>query len=643
MIKSAIPGSRVLVAEVVGVTEDGELVAKPSDRSSGGPSEIILSPTVPRRRRLGRAGGIGDRVLVRLDPASSSPRTGHILSLLPHRPERFVGIVVSAHDGRLCIEDCAGKPSMTYRIRSVDPIAAGDVVSCSRAGNARDQVRILERVGSLDDPRCIPAMVAARFDILTGFDPDAEKEASACGPLESSGRDDLTGIPFVTVDGEDARDFDDAVAAAGKVEGGYRAFVAIADVAHYVRPGGALDRAARKRGNSVYLPGQVFPMLPEPISNGWCSLMPGVPRGAVVAELDIDASGELTGSTFRRALVRSRARVTYDALEDAVQSGTSLPGIERRHIEALYGAFRLLCSARRKRGALDIRSVEPSVTLDPATGDVSRFATARQLESHRLIEEFMVLANTAVARRLMQCKLPFLYRVHDAPRTSRTRALQDDLRALTGRARVFSGAISSRRLNEVLEGARGRHNEESVHLAVLRAQSQAEYSPDNIGHFGLGLRHYAHFTSPIRRYSDLTVHRVLLHTLGLEPRPALQEDELRILAGDLSSKERRSAAAEREACQRYASRYLQRVSAPSMPGRIVSVERYGAFIRLDESGIEGLLPMAGLGPGYFRFDARARQISRQATGETFGPGDAVTVQLADVDPVRGRVAFRRVN
>ncbi len=643
MIRTDDPGSRVLVAEVVRVTADGELVAKPSDGTSDGSSEIVLNRTVPRRRRFSRAGGIGDRVLVRLDAASSSPRTGHILSLLPHRPRRFVGVVVPARDGHLCVEDCAGRPSTTYRIQSADPVVAGDVVHCSSVGNARDQAQILERIGSLDDPRCIPAMVAARFDIPTGFDPDAEKEASACGPPESSGRDDLTDIPFVTVDGEDARDFDDAVAAAAKVEGGYRTYIAIADVAHYVRSGGALDRAARKRGNSVYLPGQVFPMLPESLSNGWCSLMPGVPRGAVVAELDIDASGELTGSNFRRALVLSRARLTYDALEDAARSGSNLPGMERRHIEALYSAFRLLRGARRKRGALDIQSVEPSVTLDPATGDVSRFATARQLDSHRLIEEFMVLANTAVARRLMQRRIPLLYRVHDAPRASRTRALQDDLRALTGRARAFSGVISGRRLNEVLEGARGRHNEESVHLAVLRAQSQAEYSPDNIGHFGLGLRHYAHFTSPIRRYSDLTVHRALLHSLGLEPRPALEEDELWILAGDLSSKERRSAAAEREACQRYASRYLQRVSAPSMPGRIVSVERFGAFVRLDESGIEGLLPMAGLGPGYFRFDARARQISRQATGETFGPGDAVAVQLADVDPVRGRVAFRRVN
>jgi ribonuclease R len=364
---------------------------------------------------------------------------------------------------------------------------------------------------------------------------------------------------------------------------------------------------------------------------------------ARLAELDIDAGGELAGSTFRRALVRSCTRLTYDALENAVQSGVNLPGIEHRHIEALYGAFRLLRAARRKRGALDLQSVEPAVTIDPTTGDVSRFTTTRQLDSHRLIEEFMVLANTAVARRLMQRKIPFLYRVHDSPRASRIRALQDDLRALTGRSRALSGSISGRRLNDLLERAYGRHNEESVHLAVLRAQSQAEYSPDNIGHFGLGLRHYAHFTSPIRRYSDLTVHRALLHTLGLEPRPTLERDELWALAGDLSSTERRSTAAEREACQRYASRYLQRVSAPRMPGRIVAVERFGAFVRLDESGIEGLLPMAGLGRGYFRFDARARQISRQATGETFGPGDAVTVQLADVDPVRGRVAFRRVN
>ena len=532
------PGPRVLVAEVVRVTDDGHLVAEPSERSSGGPSEIVLGESVPRRRRSRpRAGRVGDRVLVRLDPATGSRRTGHVLSVLPHRPERFVGVVVPADDGGLRVEDCGGRPSTTYRIQAVDAITSGDVVHCSSVGHARDRARVLERIGSLDDPRCIPAMVAARFAIPTGFDPDAEQEASACGPPGSSRREDLTGLPFVTVDGEDAKDFDDAVAAAGTADGGYRAYVAIADVAHYVRPGGALDRAARMRGNSVYLPGQTFPMLPEALSNGWCSLLPGVPRGAVVAELDIDAGGELTRSAFRRALVRSRARLTYDALEDAARSGTNPPGIERRHLEALYGAFRLLRTARRKRGALDIRSEEPSVTLDAATGDVSRFATVRQLDSHRLVEAFMVLANTAVARQLMQREVPFLYRVHDAPSVSRLRALRDDLRALTGRSHALTGPAGGRRLQDLLEGARGARHEEAVHLAVLRAQSQAEYSPDNIGHFGLGLRHYAHFTSPIRRYSDLTVHRALLHTLGLERRPVPDADELRALGGDLSSKQ----------------------------------------------------------------------------------------------------------
>ena len=634
--------SRVVVAEVIRVTRDGDLVAKPSVRSASGSAEIILNRAAPRRRAGRHASSVGDRVLVRVDTAHGSSATGHIMARLPGRRETFVGVIVPNLGGGLRVEDCAAKPDTTHRFQASETVGIGDVVYCASPRGAGGQAQILERIGPLDDPRCIPAMVAARHEIPTRFDADAEREAAACGPPTDHGRTDLTGLPFVTIDGDDARDFDDAVAAAAGPEGGFRIHVAIADVAHYVRPGGALDQAAQMRGNSVYFPGHVLPMLPANLSNGWCSLVPHRERGAIVAELDIGPRGELVRAAFTRALICSRARLTYEALDEAARHDAPIPGIDREDVAALYGAYRVLRAARDRRGALDLSSAEHRITLDPATGEPDSIAAVRHLDSHRLIEEFMVLANTAVARHLARHEVPFLYRVHGEPRSTSLRSLQDDLRALTGRWRTMTGRANTRRFNDVLEGARGARNEEAVHLAVLRAQTQAEYSPENIGHFGLGLQCYTHFTSPIRRYSDLSVHRSLLATLGTERQASAGEDELWALGRDLSSSERRAVAAEREACQRYASRFLQRMSAASLHGRIVSVERFGAFVRLDENGIEGLLPMSGLGEGYFRFDARTRQISSERTGETFRPGDAITVRLADTDPIRGRVAFYRV-
>ncbi|MCY4002777.1 MAG: VacB/RNase II family 3'-5' exoribonuclease [Rhodospirillales bacterium] len=642
--KAAAPrsGPRVVVAEVVKVTRDGDLVAKPSVPSASGPAEIILSRAAPRRRTGRHAAGVGDRVLVRLDTAHGSSDSGHIVARLPKRRETFVGVIVPDVSGGLRVENCGAKPDTTHRFQASETAGVGEGVHGAGRPGGGDQAGGPERIGALDDPRCIPAMVAARYEIPTRFDADAEQEAAACGPPTDHGRTDLTGLPFVTIDGDDARDFDDAVAAAAGPDGGFRIHVAIADVAHYVRPGGALDRAAQVRGNSVYFPGHVLPMLPASLSNGWCSLVPRRERAALVAALDIGPRGELVRAEFARALIRSRARLTYEALDEAARLDAPISGIDRADVAALYGAYRVLRAARDRRGALDLSSAEHRITLDPVTGEPDDITAVRQLDSHRLIEEFMVLANTAVARHLTRQEVPFLYRVHGEPRSASLRSLQNDLRALTGRWRTMTGRASTRRFNDVLEGARGAQYEEAVHLAVLRAQTQAEYSPENIGHFGLGLQCYTHFTSPIRRYSDLSVHRSLLATLGFEPQVTYGEDELCALGRDLSSSERWAVAAEREACQRYASRFLQRMSAASMQGRIVSVERFGAFVRLGENGIEGLLPMSGLGDGYFRFDARARQISIERSGETFRPGDAITVRLADIDPIRGRVAFRRV-
>ena len=634
---------QAMVARIVRLTTSGELVAIPEDRQGlRRTGELIASVPASRRRHPQLSSlGVGDRVLVRLDTASGSRRTGQILARVQRHRETFTGVVIAGHDGGIRVQDCARKSETTRKVEATEEIAPGDVVLCSDASGGRQKVRVLERLGSIHDPRCIPVMVAAQHGIPARFDSATEREADACGPPADAARADLTDLPFITVDGEDARDFDDAVAATARPDGGFHVIVAIADVAHYVRPGSALDRSARTRGNSVYVPGHVFPMLPPALSGGWCSLMPDELRGAVVVELHITANGRLEHTNFQRALIRSRARVTYEQLEDAALGSQPIRGVRVDLVDTLYAAFRLLRSAREQRGALDIKTAEPRIRLDPLTGEATEFTLVSQLDSHRLIEEFMVLANAAVAEHLASREVSFLYRVHAEPRPAKIRSLQDDLLALTGRRQVLAGRAPVLRFNEALARANGTATEHAVHLAVLRAQSQAEYASDNIGHFGLGIPRYTHFTSPIRRYSDLTVHRALLRTLGLEPGPHPGDDELASLGQELSIMERRATAAEREACQRLATRFLSRTASSAMIGDVISVEKYGAFVRLRDSGIEGLLPISALGSGYFRFNPRARRITSERSGETFSPGDTVMVSLYDADPIRGRVAFRR--
>ncbi len=585
---------------------------------------------------------MGDRVLVQLDGTTGPPHTGRILARMQPRSETFVGLVVRRPSGDLAVEEARWKSSVQHHIASACRVTEGEMIRCARPENTKPVTKVLERFGSANDPRSVPAIVAAKYQLPTQFDVDADEEAAASGPPSAEGREDLTSLPFMTVDGEDARDFDDAVAAVRKPGGGFSVFVAIADVAAYVPAGGALDRAARLRGNSVYLPGQVFPMLPASLANGWCSLLPLEVRAAVVAELDVNSGGELTQWQFRRALISSRCRVTYRELEGVFRDEAAIPGIDRRHVEDLYGAFQLLQTARTRRGALELNTVDSRITLDPATGRVTAIAPEAQLDSHRLIEEFMILANGAVASHLTQHKIPFLYRVHDSPRDGKVRSLRDDLRAAGGVPSGFGRTVTTRRLNDILARSRGRPDEEFIHLSVLRAQAQAEYSPDNIGHFGLGLGQYTHFTSPIRRYCDLSVHRALLTALGFESAPHPDYDILASMGRELSRSERRAAAAEREACQRYAAFHLARTNQPVMHGRIVSVARFGAFVRLDKNGIEGLLPIASLGPEPFQFNARMQQIQSRHTSETLRPGQRISVQLAEADAVRGRVAFRRV-
>jgi ribonuclease R len=495
------------------------------------------------------------------------------------------------------------------------------------------QARILERLGSAEAPGAFSLLAIAQFEIPNEFPPAALAEAAAAPPPVLGDRVDLRGLGLVTIDGPDARDFDDAVWAEPDPDpanpGGWHIVVAIADVAGYVRPGSALDREATRRGNSVYFPDRVVPMLPEALSNGLCSLVPGEDRACMAAHLWIDADGRKLRHRFERALMRSTARLTYEA----VQEGTATLPPERR--AALYGAFAVLDAARVKRGALALDLPEHKVVLDAVRRPVAIVIQPR-LDSHRLIEEFMILANVAAAEELEGRRRSCIYRVHDLPAPEKVDALRDFLAEMgkPGLTLAKGERMRPELFNRVLTRAVGTDEALLINDLILRAQAQAAYSPRNIGHFGLALSRYAHFTSPIRRYADLLVHRALLGELPQVPA------ELEPIADQISATERRAVAAERAALDRYRTALLGGAVGSVFTGRVTGVARFGLFVTAGDTGADGLVPMSSLPGDYYRHDTRRHRLVGQRSRRVFALGDAVTVRLDEADRMTGRLLFR---
>ena len=515
-------------------------------------------------------------------------------------------------------------------------LVAAELLPTRRYGPPR--VRIVEHLGKPDAPGAISLLSIAEFDIPTEFPAAALAEAKTAAPPTAGGRADLRNLALVTIDGSDARDFDDAVWAEPDPDpenrAGWHLVVAIADVAHYVTPGSALDREAELRGNSVYFPDRVVPMLPEALSNGLCSLVPGEDRACLAAHLWIDAQGRKLRHRFERAIMRSAARLTYDDVQ-AARDGPQRLGIEENRLDALYGAWAALDRARVARGALALDLVEYKVVLDAHKQPVAVEPRPR-LDSHKLIEEFMILANVAAAEELEAKRRPCVYRVHDAPDPERLDGLRQTLIDLgvPGLALAKGQALRPELFNRILARAAGRPEAALINDLVLRAQAQAAYSPANIGHFGLALRRYAHFTSPIRRYADLLVHRALLGE------PTARGEQLTAIAEHISATERRATAAERAALDRYRVRLCAGMIGGVFAARVSGVARFGLFVRMAESGTDGLLPLSNLPIGPYRFDPKRQRLSARHGRRSFGLGDAVTVRLIEADPIGGRLVFR---
>ncbi|HWB49646.1 MAG TPA: VacB/RNase II family 3'-5' exoribonuclease [Stellaceae bacterium] len=554
---------------------------------------------------------------------------------------RVIGVFRRLHNGgRIDPADRRDRNDYFVDIAHAGGASDGELVAAEplparRYGPIR--LRVVERLGFPDRPGAISQVSIAGFEIPHVFPDAARAEAAAAQPAGPAGRLDLRDIDLVTIDGSDARDFDDAVWAEPDPDpenpGGWHLIVAIADVAHYVAPGSALDREARERGNSVYFPDRVVPMLPEALSNGLCSLQPGEDRACLVAELWIDRDGRKRHHRFARAVMRSAARLTYEAVQ-AARDGTMPLPLAAPRLAALYGAFAALDDSRAARGALALDLVEYRVVLDPAGTPVAVEPRSR-LDSHKLIEEFMILANVAAAEELEARHRACLYRVHDAPDPDRLDALREALADIDvpGLGLAKGQVIRPALFNRVLAQVAGRPEAPVVNDLVLRAQAQAVYSPHNIGHFGLALRRYAHFTSPIRRYADLVVHRALLGE-------SFPVEDLDAIGKHVSATERRAAAAERAAIERYRAQLLGARVGEVFDGRVNGVQRYGLFVTLAGNGADGLLPLAGLPPDFYRFDARKMRLVGRHSRREFGLGDAVTVRLAEADPLAGRLVFR---
>ena len=631
----------VVILEVVSIDAEGDLKVRPVDIEPQGPVPAIDVLPAPRSMP---APGEGDRFLARLLPRGKNHYTAKPLRPAESEIKTTIGQFRDGSDGgRVVPLERRRRDEMVLTLKSDVGANDGDLVIAEVLSTRRQgllQARIVDNIGAADAPGAISRIAIHRADIPEHFPDAVNNAADAVQPPTLGNRVDIRELPLVTIDGPDARDFDDAVFAepdtTRSTDGGWHLVVAIADVAAYVRPGSALDREALKRGNSVYFPDRVVPMLPEALSNGLCSLRPNEDRACIAADLWIGPGGDLRSFSFQRALMRSAARLTYEEVQAARNAGTDpvMPGL----FDHLYGAFEALAATRRSRGALDLELPERRVVL-AGDGTVKDIVPVQRLDSHRLIEEFMITANVAAARRLQKRGQPVMFRVHDEPSLEKLTDLRE---ALAGFGiKIAKGSVNRPRdFNSILASVRGTAQEIMVSELILRSQMQAVYSPKNLGHFGLGLRDYAHFTSPIRRYADLLVHRALIRgdrlgAGGLDDDQAKQFEEL---GKHISKTERRAVIAERDANDRYTAAFLAMHIGDSFAGTVRGVTRAGLFIAIDDKGAEGFVPASKLPGGRPRFDSRSQTIESPG-GRTYRLGDPVEVRVSEADGLSGSSIF----
>ena len=638
----------VLPVDIMSVDDEGDLLCMPTKWQAGAkPPMIRLSRSAAAKSKP--LPGVGDRILARLTPAGDDSYHASIIRVLGASAHRFLGVFRSARFGGVVhpVERRARTKITVDRSESMGA-EDGDLVwveTINRRGSASTRGRVREIAGHVDDRNAYSLIALANhgvpIDLPQTVIDDAER---ACAPALGN-RVDLRSTPLITIDPADAKDHDDAVWATPDDDpdnpGGYKLIVAIADVSWFVRPGSSLDKEALKRGNSVYLPDRVVPMLPERLSNDLCSLREGEDRPCLAVEMTISADGHKRKHKFMRAMMRSAAKLSYedaqsqlDRHDDAAPSDPVLATLS--HLSA---AFKARWQERAKRAPLDLDLPERKIILDD-TGAVIDVIKRDRFDAHRMVEEFMILANVAAAETLEAKRTPQIYRAHDAPDTEKLDATRDYLASLDY-SLIKGGSVRPRHFNQLLRIAETRDQKEMISEVILRSQRQAVYSPENLGHFGLNLGRYSHFTSPIRRYADLTIHRALVKAckLGEGGQTPTEAEHLGSIAQDISDLERRAMAAERESKDRYLAGFLQERLGDEFDGRVRGVTRFGLFISLNDTGADGFVPMRALGFERFRFVENDHAVIGETTGGRYFLGQTVRVRLAEATPLTGGLRF----
>ena len=650
-----------VIAEIFTRDRDGDLLAKPADWDEAqGPAPTIVIH-MPRKQRVGTpTPGLGDRALVRteFDGGASSREpaySGRVVKVLAKARSQVLGIYKAG-------------PGTGGHVFPVDKKAANRgalLVLAGDEGDARDgdlvavdilksrslgppNARVRERIGSFASEKAVSLIAIHTHKIPSVFQPATLAEAEAAQAACLAGREDWRELPLVTIDPPDAKDHDDAVYAEPDPDpgnpGGFVLTVAIADVAAYVRPRSALDREALERGNSVYFPDRVVPMLPERISNDLCSLRPGEDRPALAMRMVIDAQGAKRHHALHRVMMRSCAKLAYAQAQAAIEGrpdATTGPLLEPV-LKPLYAAYEALKLAKAARKPLDLNLPERKILLD-ADGKVDRVVVPERLDAHRLIEECMILANVAAAELLESRRQMLIYRAHGEPSAEKLHNLGEFLQTI-GIKLAKGQVMTPAQFNGILGKVRGSEHEQIVNDVVLRSQAQAEYTAQNYGHFGLHLRRYAHFTSPIRRYADLVVHRALIRAerLGDDGLPDMALDDLADIAERISAAERRAMAAERETIDRLIATFLVDKVGATFGGRIAGVTRAGLFVKLSDTGADGFIPAATLGDEFFRYEETLHALVGSRTGEILRLGDRITVELVEAAPLAGALRFELV-
>ncbi|MFT7058236.1 MAG: ribonuclease R [Pseudorhodobacter sp.] len=633
----------VSILRVEAPDAQGDLFARAVEWSGDGPEPHILIIT----RKDDPALGEGDRILARLEPVGGKDHShqARLIRKIGSNPLKLLGIFKAESDGgRIVPVDKKNDKEWRVPAGSTEGARDGELVEAEQSGARRmglPSARIIARLGDPSGPRAVSLIAIHQHGIPDIFPDKVIAEADAAQPAALGKREDLRALSLVTIDPADARDRDDAVLAMPDEDksnpGGFVVWVAIADVANYVRPGSELDREARLRGNSSYFPDRVVPMLPDVLSGDLCSLHEHVDRACMAVRMVLDASGNKISHRFTRGLMRSVASLNYAQVQDAIDGNPdakTTPLLETV-LRPLYAAYTAAKLARAIRQPLNLDLPERKIVLSDA-GAVTSVDFYERFDAHKVIEEFMIQANVAAAEELVRLKRPLLFRVHEEPSPEKLETLREVAEA-SGFTLAKGQVLRTSHLNRLLDQAKDTDFSELMNITLLRSMTQAYYNPVNFGHFGLALRNYAHFTSPIRRYSDLIVHRALIlgHGWGDDGLSPFDVENLDETAKQISDTERRSMMAERDTTDRYLAAYLSDRVGATFKGRISGVQRFGLFVRLDESGADGLIPIRSVGREFFHFDPDNQTLIGSETGLTIGMGQRVTVRLAEAAPLTG--------